>query len=65
MQGKTRFIVYQDRVGEWRWQLKSGNNVDVLADSGEGYKSEKYCYEILNWIRANAHTFPVVAGTLS
>jgi uncharacterized protein YegP (UPF0339 family) len=59
------FIVYQDRKSEWRWQLKSSNNVDVLADSGEGYVSESYCRERIAWLKANAHAFPVVPGTLS
>lgn len=61
----ARFIVYEDKAGKWRWQLKSANNVDILGDSGQGYVSEAYCYEMVNWIRANAHTFPVVAGSLT
>ncbi len=30
------YIVYKDRQGYWRWQLKSSNG-NVIADSGEGY----------------------------
>jgi uncharacterized protein YegP (UPF0339 family) len=61
----AKFYVYKDKAGEWRWQLKSSNDVDILGDSGEGYKSEAYCYQMVNWIRASAHSFPVAAGTLS
>jgi uncharacterized protein YegP (UPF0339 family) len=34
-----KFTVYQDRAGEWRWQLKARNG-KIIADSGEGYASE-------------------------
>lgn len=32
----TRFRVFQDAAGEWRWRLVAGNG-RVIADSGEGY----------------------------
>ncbi|WP_265110099.1 YegP family protein [Halosolutus halophilus] len=34
----SRFEVYQDRAGEWRWRLVHWNG-NILADSGEGYTS--------------------------
>lgn len=55
----AKFVVYEDRASQWRWRLISDNNVDILADSGEGYTSEDYCRKILNWIRANAAAIPV------
>lgn len=32
--------VYRDDAGELRWRYKSANNVDILADSGEGYRNQ-------------------------
>ena len=34
----SRFEVYRDRAGEWRWRLVHWNG-NILADSGEGYAS--------------------------
>ncbi|WP_455449824.1 amphi-Trp domain-containing protein [Natrinema thermotolerans] len=37
--GRTsRFEVYEDRGGEWRWRLVHWNG-NIVADSGEGYAS--------------------------
>lgn len=36
------FEIYKDRVGEWRWRLKVTNG-NIIADSGEGYKTRKDC----------------------
>ncbi|NUC73493.1 DUF1508 domain-containing protein [Haloterrigena sp. SYSU A558-1] len=37
--GRTsRFEVYEDRGGEWRWRLVHWNG-NIVADSGEGYTS--------------------------
>jgi uncharacterized protein YegP (UPF0339 family) len=35
--GEMDFEVYEDKAGEFRWRLTSGN--DIVADSGEGYAS--------------------------
>jgi uncharacterized protein YegP (UPF0339 family) len=35
-----KFHIYKDVQGEWRWHLKASNG-RILADSGEGYKSEQ------------------------
>lgn len=40
-----RFVHYKDARGMWRWRLIASNN-RVIADSGEGYKTE------LNVLRA-------------
>lgn len=34
----SRFEVYRDRAGEWRWRLVHWNG-NIIADSGEGYAS--------------------------
>ena len=34
----SRFEVYRDRAGQWRWRLVHWNG-NIIADSGEGYAS--------------------------
>lgn len=36
----VRFDVYEDQAGEWRWRALAGNG-RILADSAEGYASER------------------------
>lgn len=36
------YFVYEDAAGEWRWQLRAGNN-RIIADSGEGYRNKEDC----------------------
>ncbi len=36
------FVVYVDNVGQYRWRLFAANN-RILADSGEGYRSQSDC----------------------
>lgn len=36
------YYYYKDTKGEWRWRLKASNG-RILADSGEGYTTEKEC----------------------
>lgn len=40
--GGANYVVYQDASGEWRWQLRAGNN-RIIADSGEGYHNKQDC----------------------
>ncbi|MFB6194540.1 MAG: HVO_2922 family protein [Haloplanus sp.] len=35
----SRFEVYEDAAGEWRWRLVATNG-NIVADSGEGYASK-------------------------
>src|ERR1051325_4536215 len=41
-EGSAAFHVYQDKAGEWRWNLKASNG-RVVADSGEGYGDKAAC----------------------
>ena len=34
------FEVFRDNAGEWRWRLVASNG-NVIADSGEGYRSKQ------------------------
>lgn len=36
---QSRFVVYQDAAGEWRWRHVADNG-EVIADSGESYVSK-------------------------
>ncbi len=40
--GDATYWVYEDDAGEWRWQLRAGNN-RIIADSGEGYQRRQDC----------------------
>lgn len=48
------FMVYEDRVGEFRWSLKASNG-EIVADSGEGYYSKYACLAAVNRIKENAY----------
>ena len=36
------FFVYVDAAGKWRWRLFAGNE-RIIADSGQGYHSQRDC----------------------
>jgi uncharacterized protein YegP (UPF0339 family) len=38
----NKVIVYKDRKGFWRWQVRARNG-KIRADSGEGYNRQKDC----------------------
>ncbi len=38
-----RFVVYQDRAGEYRWRLLASNG-QVIATPGEGFTTKRACY---------------------
>lgn len=49
----SRFEVYEDRAGEWRWRLVAANG-NVIADSGEGYASKQGVERGIESVKANA-----------
>ncbi|MFC6716383.1 amphi-Trp domain-containing protein [Natrialbaceae archaeon GCM10025810] len=52
--GRTsRFEVYRDRAGEWRWRLVHWNG-NVIADSGEGYASRSNAERAVRGVMRNA-----------
>lgn len=55
----AKFEVYRDSSGEYRWRLKH-NNGNVIAGSGEGYKSKDNCLKGIDSVKANAPTATVV-----
>lgn len=45
-----KFVIYEDKAGEWRWRLRAGNN-RLVADSGEGYKTQAGCRRAVERLR--------------
>ena len=54
----SKFEVYKDKKGEYRFRLKAGNG-EVVA-TGEGYKSKDGCLKGIASIQKNAATAKVV-----
>ncbi len=50
---KWLFHTYDDRAGEWRWQLKSANG-KIVADSAEGYTRLADVREAAQRVKENA-----------
>lgn len=47
-----KFELYQDGKSEWRWRLIASNGVNVIADSGEGYKAKADAMNGINLVRS-------------
>jgi hypothetical protein len=54
----TKFEVYKDKAGEYRFRLKAGNG-QVIAIS-EGYKSKTSCMNGIESVKKNAPTAAIV-----
>ncbi len=54
----TKFEVYKDKSGEYRFRLKAGNG-QVIAIS-EGYKSKTSCMNGIESVKKNAPTAAIV-----
>lgn len=46
------FEIYEDKGGEYRWRLTSGN--DIIADSGEGYSSKSGARDAVERVQDDA-----------
>jgi len=51
----SRFEVYEDAAGEWRWRLVHWNG-NIIADSGEGYASRFNAERAARGVMRNAPT---------
>jgi uncharacterized protein YegP (UPF0339 family) len=49
----TKFQIYQDRKGEYRWRLRARNG-EVIADSNEGYSSKANCKHGIDLVKQQA-----------
>jgi len=45
-----KFIVFRDSRDQSRWRLEA-DNCRIIADSGEGYNSEKHCMEAIELVQ--------------
>lgn len=48
----SRFEIYEDKSGKYRWRLTSGN--DIIADSGEGYSSKSGARDAVERVQDDA-----------
>ena len=49
----TKFQIYQDRKGEYRWRLRARNG-EIIADSNEGYSSKGNCKHGIDLVKQQA-----------
>ena len=54
----TYYYYYKDAKGEWRWRLKAANG-RIIADSGEGYTTERECLADIERVKGSLKA-PVV-----
>jgi hypothetical protein len=52
------FEVYKDKSNEFRWRLRTTNK-QVIATSGDGYKSRQDCLSGIESVKKNAPDAPV------
>jgi uncharacterized protein len=55
---RAKFEVYKDRGGEFRWRLRA-QNTQVLATSGDGYKSKRDCMSGIESVKRAVAEAPV------
>ncbi|WP_227377268.1 HVO_2922 family protein [Haladaptatus halobius] len=55
----STFELYRDTAGEWRWRLVVPNG-NIIADSGEGYKSKQGAKRGIRSVKNNASNARVV-----
>jgi hypothetical protein len=46
------YTYYKDKKGEWRWRLVASNG-RIIADSGEGYSSERECLADIDRVKTS------------
>ena len=53
MSRKATFEVFRDSADEWRWRLVASNG-NIIADSGEGYRSKQGVERGIESVKRNA-----------
>jgi len=56
------FRIKKNQSRQYWWRLVSSNG-RIIADSGETYRNKSDARAMIEWIRANARTTPVVDDT--
>ena len=54
----TKFQIYQDRKGEYRWRLRARNG-EIIADSNESYSSKARCEHGIDLVKGQASSAEV------
>ena len=49
----TKFQLYNDRKGDYRWRLRARNG-EIIADSNEGYSSKASCKHGIDLVKQQA-----------
>ena len=49
----SKFQIYKDRKGEYRWHLRARNG-EIIADSNEGYSSKASCKHGIDLVKEQA-----------
>ena len=60
----TKFQLYKDRKGEYRWRLRARNG-EIIADSNEGYSTKASCKHGIELVQQQAASAEVVDQTES
>jgi uncharacterized protein YegP (UPF0339 family) len=60
----TKFQLYKDRKGEYRWRLRARNG-EIIADSNEGYSSKASCQHGIDLVKEQAASATVEDQTES
>ncbi len=55
---KATFTMFEDKAGEWRWNLRHQNG-NIIADSAEGYSSKAKARQGLDSVRENTPGAPI------
>ena len=53
MNAVSKFQIYQDRKGEYRWRLRARNG-EIIADSNEGYSRKASCKHGIDLVKQQA-----------
>jgi uncharacterized protein YegP (UPF0339 family) len=48
-----RYVIYKDRIHQWRWTLFAANN-QRIADSGESYHNKNDCLHAINLVKGTS-----------
>jgi uncharacterized protein len=49
----SKFQIYKDRKGEYRWRLRARNG-EIIADSNEGYSRKASCKHGIDLVKEQA-----------
>jgi len=60
----TKFQLYKDRKGEYRWRLRARNG-EIIADSNEGYSTKASCKHGIELVKQQAASAEVEDQTES